>query len=61
MLYMKIMDLEKKPCELSKTFLLKNHRVFSANKFYSSRVKEMKKIKNENKVIILRKKDVILF
>lgn len=50
LLYLKITDLDKKPNELSKNFLMRNYRPATSNKSYAIRLKEMKKIKNENKV-----------
>lgn len=54
------MDLDKKPCELSKKILLKNYRVLSAKKISSSHAKEMNKIKNENKVFFKNKNVIFI-
>jgi hypothetical protein len=51
LLYTKIMDIEVKPTELSRTTLLKNYRVTNSNKSFAWRTKLMKKINIENRVI----------
>lgn len=49
-LYSKIIDVDIKPNQFSKTTLLKNYRVTSSNKALEWRTKEMKRINFENEV-----------